>query len=694
MPTRARLKSRPNTLRADIQTIRALAVGLVVINHLWPGDLPGGYLGVDIFFVLSGYLITSHLRREADATGTIKLSAFWARRAKRLLPAAVLVLAVSSMITLAVIPLLYQQRAFQQIGAAGAYFLNWLLFAESADYFAQTEALSPVTHYWSLSVEEQFYIIWPLAIVAALMLTKRRTKRTRDTAIIAAMSLIFVASLTSAIVSTTHGEPGAYFATTGRAWEFAAGALIAFAPPLTHAHRHLVAASSWLMWAVLLVCALLFSPTSGFPGALALVPVVATATLLWLPHEGAKWAPQRVLTIRPVILVGDISYSLYLWHWPLIVAAVYVLGDLSGAYKIGIIALAIVLAWLTKKLVEDPVRRTKFPPLTTPIPVLAATAVSIAFVWCGAFLLSPDVESRSKAAVSELNALAGTNEPCFGAAAAFAECPDSHTLRNLDYALNSWDLLDRTVSNGSYCSYVWGEEALNPCSYGVPQGTQDVDVALVGDSHAALLAFSLDSVAEVHGLRVHSYLAEACAVLDDPSIAVAGSTDGRRSKACNDWRSKVIDEIAASEAIDTIVTTSFDTAYFEIENPRIRDSGDGYVRAWRRWLDAGKTVVVINDAPRFPSSVPECILTAPTLVNPCAMGAEELSTEGPLWHAAARIDDPKFHFVDHRDVYCDDNQCHTVVGGIPVYIDSNHLTAAFARSFGEHMFPPGVFTSP
>lgn len=681
-------------MRADIQTIRALAVGLVILNHLWPGDLPGGYLGVDVFFVLSGYLITSHLRRESDTTGTIKLFEFWAKRAKRLLPAALVVLVTSAIITTTLVPLLYQQSAFRQIGAAGSYFLNWWLVAESADYFASSEALSPVTHYWSLSVEEQFYIVWPLVILAALWLTRSRSPRARKSAILVAMSFIFVASLAWAIYSTTQGHAGAYFATTGRAWEFAAGALITFAPTTHRINRHVVAGVSWIMWITLIACAFAFGPTSGFPGAVALIPVAATALLLWLPNEGTRWAPQHLLAVRPATFAGDISYSLYLWHWPLVVAATYALGgQLTGVQKVTIIVSTVALAWVTKKFVEDPVRCSRLPPLKRPSLVLVATVTSIAFLWSGLAIATPDVDERAQAAVTELNGRTTSGDPCFGARAAFADCPESSTLVNLDYALMTRELRDLTVSNGSLCMYDWGKTELSTCSFGVKEGIQRRNVALVGDSHAALMAFPLDSVASAHGLRVYPYVAEACAAMDDETIAIAESTDEGRSRQCNEWRGKVVRELETSPEIDTIVTTSFDSAYFRIDAPTVGDSGDGYVRAWQRWLDAGKTVIVINDVPRHPQSVPECILTSSALVDPCTIQASELSTYGPLATAAARIDHPNFHFIDHRGVFCDEDLCRTVIGGIPAYIDSNHMTNVFARSFGEQMFPPGAFDS-
>lgn len=683
---------RTSVIRPDIQTIRALAVALVVLNHLWPGDLPGGYLGVDVFFVLSGYLITSHLRREVDSTGTVKLGAFWARRAKRLLPAALLVLIASAAITLICVPLVYQQSAFQQIGAAGTYFLNWLLVIESADYFASGSAISPVTHYWSLSVEEQFYVVWPLIILAALLVTKARSNRTRNKAILVAMILVFGASLCWAIYSTANGNAGAYFATTGRAWEFAAGSLLAFLPHAPAINRHMAAAASWMMWGVLIACSFAYGPLSGFPGALALIPVAATVALIWIPSPAA-WAPQQVLVVRPTVFLGDISYSLYLWHWPIIVAAFSVVGgSLNGAQKAIVIAISVLLAWLTKKYVEDPVRRTRLRSLRSPVGVLVAAVASIALLWGGVAAATPDVSGRAQAAVEELNERARSNEPCFGARASFEDCTDSHTLSNLDFALYNWELTDRTVNNGSYCSYKWGQAELDPCSFGAEDAAKVQDVALVGDSHAAMLVFALDSIAVEQGLRVHTYFAEACAALDDDRIAVAGSTEKQRSDRCNVWRAKVIRELEHSAQIDTIITTSFDSAYFHTDSPTVPDAGDGYVRAWQRWIDAGKTVIVMNDVPRHPGSVPECIFNASTLVDPCAVDAEQLSTDGPLAAAASKIDSSRFHFIDHRAAFCDDDLCRTVIGGIPAYIDSNHMTSAFSRTFGEYMFPVGIFT--
>jgi peptidoglycan/LPS O-acetylase OafA/YrhL len=198
----ARSVARRNRFRPEIQALRAVAVLLVVLNHLWPGRISGGYIGVDIFFVISGYLITSHLRREADSTGRIALGAFWARRAKRLLPASLLVLALSLVATIIWLPVTAWANAVTQIGAAGAYILNWVLASESVNYFTAGSSGTPVTHYWSLSVEEQFYIVWPLIILACFVFSGRLRPQARKRVLVSAFALILVASFCWALFST------------------------------------------------------------------------------------------------------------------------------------------------------------------------------------------------------------------------------------------------------------------------------------------------------------------------------------------------------------------------------------------------------------------------------------------------------------------------------------------------------------
>jgi len=681
-----------NPVRADIQSFRALAVGLVVLNHLWPGDLTGGYIGVDIFFVISGFLITSHLKREIDLTGGVKLARFWARRAKRLLPAAILVLIASAAIAAWVLPVTSERAAYTEIGAAGAYALNWVLAANSVDYFAHT-ALSPVTHYWSLSVEEQFYIVWPLLIVAGLLLTRTRSARVRHFTMLGTLALVFVASLAWAVWSVSTQPDAAYFQTTGRAWEFAAGGLLAFLPPSRWRSLTAKTWSSWALWGVVLASAFFYGPATGFPGPAALVPVAAIMALIWIGDGGSRLSPQRVFAVGPIQAVGNISYSLYLWHWPLIVAATFLVGDLSGPVKVGILALALALAWLTKRYVEDTVRFARGPVLGKSKWVLIAAAATVAIILGGTTAAASNIDNRSRAIADQLYEQALDPSVCFGAQAAFHDgCSDSHHLENADAALTDWDAQNYTVSNGSWCQQSRGAAEVAKCTFGVPEGDQLVNVALIGDSHASMWAAAIDSIDDLYGLRVTTYLALGCAALDDPSIAIAFDTNAQHIEACTAWRENAIAEVEQSPDIDIVVTTSVDRAYFTTADSSVEDTGDGYVRAWQRWLDSGKTVVVLNDVPMLPTPVPECLATSHTDDDPCSMASDTATRVGPLAKAAKQIDNPRFHFVDQWDVFCNSERCSSVIGGIPAYVDSNHLAAPFARSFADKLIPAEFIT--
>ncbi|KAB1867345.1 acyltransferase family protein [Microbacterium algeriense] len=674
-----RVESRAQ--RADIQSLRALAVGLVIVNHLRPNDIPGGYLGVDVFFVISGFLITSHLRREADTTGTVNLARFWARRAKRLLPAAILVLVASAAITYWLLPITSVRQVLGEIGAAGGYFLNWVLAANSQDYFAQ-DGVSPVTHYWSLSVEEQFYLVWPVLILFGLFVSRRRSSRFRYWTLLGTLAVVFLGSFAWAIWSVASEPNAAYFQTTGRAWEFAAGGLIAFLPARRAKATAAMSMLSWLLWGALLGCAFAYGPASGFPGMAALIPVAATSVLIAIGDGGPRWAPQRVFAWRPVQFIGDISYSLYLWHWPLIVAVTAIAGTLSRLSAVGVVLVTVVLAWATKRYVEDPVRFAKGRMWKTPARVLAATVATVAILLGGSAAATASITVRAQQTAEALYQQSLAPSECFGAQAQLSEssCPQSHELLDELQILGGWGIQNASVSNGTYCQQERGNAEVLSCTFGMKDGEQAIDVALVGDSHAGMWATAFDAIARSYGLRITTYLNSACPVTLDPRVAAAGPSPTHQA-ACATWRESVVREIAEDQTIDVVATTARDRAYsFADGSP---DDGSGYRDAWQSWLDSGKSVVVVNDPPIHQASVPECIARSQDRVDPCTIPSSAMSPPSPMQVAAAGIADPKFAFVDYTEVFCDPIVCHSVIGGIPVYLDNEHLTAAFARSFGS-----------
>src|SRR4051794_29919817 len=342
--------------RPEIQALRALAVALVIAAHVWPDLVPGGYVGVDIFFVVSGFLITSLLVGELVGSGRIALTAFWARRARRILPAALVALLVTAIATLLVVPSHRWDAFLTEIAASAAYVENWQLAHAAVDYFAKADGVSPVQHYWSLSVEEQFYVVWPLLLLGAVAVTRGRSPRVRVLGLAAAMVLLTAASLAWSILHTPADPEAAYFVTPTRAWEFGAGGLLALLPVVTRTPELLRALLSWLGLGAILAAGFAYGPNTIFPGSTALLPVLGALAVIRAGAADHRLAPTRLLATSWVQRTGDLSYSLYLWHWPLLILLPYAVHLPDGVRQAVILEATVGLAWLSTRYVEDPIR--------------------------------------------------------------------------------------------------------------------------------------------------------------------------------------------------------------------------------------------------------------------------------------------------------------------------------------------------
>ncbi|MCB1792457.1 MAG: acyltransferase, partial [Gammaproteobacteria bacterium] len=309
--------SRASHYQPDIQGLRALAVILVIFYHSGLPGLPGGYIGVDVFFVISGYLITSLLLRELARNDAISLPRFYARRFRRLLPAATLVLIVTTLTAWFVYsPLALKQ--FSSSAFATAIYLSNIWFAHlSTDYLAEDTAANPLLHTWSLGVEEQFYLFWPLIMMIAYRVYRSRPAHQRLTVVFVALAAI---SFALEVWLTSYKQPWAFFGSPTRAWEFAAGGLLAlgFARGALLS-RTLATALGWLGFFLICAAAVLLDRSTPFPGTAALLPVLGASGLIAAAHTERRIGMSALLATRPLQLIGDLSYSLYLWHWPVFV---------------------------------------------------------------------------------------------------------------------------------------------------------------------------------------------------------------------------------------------------------------------------------------------------------------------------------------------------------------------------------------
>src|SRR3954452_19283668 len=271
-------------VRPEIQSLRAVAVALVLTYHFWPRLLPGGFVGVDVFFVISGYLITAQLLREIDRTGWISMSAFWARRARRILPPALFVLLFCAVATILFVPLNYWQQFFTEVRASTTYAQNWHLAAAAVNYFTADNPVSPVEHFWSLSAEEQFYVVWPLLILLVTGVTRIRALRAGRRSLGLVIGALTLVSLAYGIYWTAADPAAAYFVTPTRAWEFGAGGILALFAARPQLDTKTIAALSWAALVAIGLAAATYSDSTAFPGVAALLPVLGAVAVI---HAGS-----------------------------------------------------------------------------------------------------------------------------------------------------------------------------------------------------------------------------------------------------------------------------------------------------------------------------------------------------------------------------------------------------------------------
>lgn len=692
----ARRRAEPvlSATRKDIQALRALAVGLVVLNHLWPQRLPGGYVGVDVFFVISGYLISKHLLGELERTNRLKLGQFYSRRIKRLLPAATFVAVVSLLAAWVLLPFSRWVAIAQETLASVLYVENWVLAAKSVDYSAHNDAASTVQHYWSLSVEEQFYLVWPLLFLGLYVAAaKFRLRRKKILAI--GVALASVLALAFCIWFTYANKSQAYFVTPARIWEFGAGALVAiggahYVAKLRIAfpagHLALSGIAQWLGYGLIAYSAFSYNEQTFFPGIAAVVPVIGTLLVIASGPTGPAWSPNQVLAARPVQFLGDVSYSLYLWHWPIIILAPAILSRTPGTLdKIVILALTIGLSFISKKLVEDP-GRSRMLRGAKPGRVFLAMAATVAIICglCGGMLLS--LGAAQDAEASKLQNLSG--QPCYGA-------------RSLDPANNCQEPFGAAqVANVGPNEAPWfdapecgpaadpivvqGKKQLTECDFtggAKPAAT----VWLVGDSHAEQWKTAIYELARLHKWKLKESLLGGCPFIDAKRVAFMGtpSTEPLLQQRCLEWGSKLTERIAQDKP--EIIFTSTFGAGESVDDGTGRSQQDQYqdgvTARFAEWTRAGSRVFVLRDTPlTLNHSSPDCVVLNQQSPLACANGRAEALVPDPVADAARSMNSPRVKVIDLSDQFCDEQFCHAVIGGLQVYYDTDHTSRSYMHS--------------
>jgi peptidoglycan/LPS O-acetylase OafA/YrhL len=674
--------------RPDIQGLRAVAVLLVLFDHLLDEPV-GGFIGVDVFFVISGFLITSLLLKEGERKGAISLRGFYIRRIRRILPVAVVVLVATTLASYAVLLPSKASQALHDSFWAGGFLANWHFAQAGTDYFGQGSAPSPVQHYWSLSVEEQFYVVWPLALLVLYAAGRRLGFLTKRLSLGLLAGAITVGSFAYSVHLTQVAQTDAYFSTATRAWELSLGALVAVSQgALLRLPSVVRAAGAWLGLVGIGVASVVIDGDTAFPGSAAALPVLATG--LVLASGNPLRGPGRTLVLdNPVVqYVGNVSYSLYLWHWPCIVlAAAYYGADTLKFYVAGGL-LPLVLSVLSFHLLEDPIRRSLW---LSPKPegyrsptvsrwyrdtkrgldaALVSGAVLVFFL--AGFLTNakPTDPAELSAATTQVPSSApGVTAPALTGqrAAVFA-------------ALNvrKWGTLHPSLDSLTHrppgCVDV-GPKNVTDCVYGDLTGSRTAVV--LGDSIAAAWT---PAVIEAlgSGWKVQMLTMSECPA---PDLATWRNRSSRNVayRACTEHRAWALSTIASLKP-DLVVTGSLP----EFANRVVDVSGDARYTTWRDGttkllgeLAPLATRVVVVGAPPNSGNLQTCVTRVSTPAD-CVGKANRHQKAVALAEQQA-TSAAGAGYVNPYDWFCFQDRCPAVIGDVPVMRDGTHTTPEYAR---------------
>ncbi|WP_228713921.1 acyltransferase family protein [Prauserella endophytica] len=645
--------------RPELQGLRALAAVLVVIYHVWLGRISGG---VDVFFLVSGFLITGQLYR-ASVRGRIAFQPMWGRMIKRLFPAAMTVLLATVVLGYLLLPEGRWFQTIREVVAAALFVENWQLAADSADYFAQHDQASVVQHFWSLSIQGQFYLVWPV-LVALVVLAARRAGWSLRRSLAGALGIVFAVSLAYSVWLTAVDQPFAYFMSLTRVWEFALGGLLALVIDVIVLPVAVRWVLGWLGVAALVACGLVLQVGTVFPGYAALWPTLAAALVLVAGTTGSPVGADRFLSARPLAYLGNLSYALYLWHWPILLFYLAArdqeeVGLRGGALVIGV---SLVLAALTYHLVENPVRDAKFGTYTrwgayrfgaaALVPVLvAAGGWQFVSQQRSAFTFVPDDPAYpgAKALAGGSAAPAGQQVPLMPP---FAALPDQFAF----FEEHECDESDRHPELVVCATSTMGEPSRR--------------IVVAGDSHSQQYNAALRPIARERNWQIISMGKGGCPFSTDSEGAPGDLT-------CMEWNAAVADEIIAlrPDAVFTMGTRDVRVGLTEWTPP-------GYVAQWRRVADAGIPVVAVRDNPRYDSSPSDCVEQRGAAAPECSTPRSEVLAPDPPYTALTDLP-PNVHFLDFSDYFCTPDVCPPVIGNVLVYLDDNHVTAAYMETMSS-----------
>lgn len=674
--------------RTDIEGLRAVAVIAVVLFHAGLPGVSGGFIGVDVFFVISGFLITGLLWREASSTGTIRIVRFYGARARRLLPAAATVLVVTAGASMLLLPPLQARSVIGDGIASALYVGNYRFAIQGTDYLADA-APSPLQHYWSLGVEEQFYLLWPALIIGTGWLLARAAQRTGEpatrsvTPYVLVLTLLAAVSFMISLVCTDSWPSWAFFSLPTRAWELAVGGLVALT---AGAWRQLPGPSAavvgWGGLALILVTCTQVGEATAYPGTAALLPVLGTALVIGAGCATPDLGVGHLLSKPTMRSIGRLSYSWYLWHWPVLLLAPALFGAALGLVgRLAMVLVSFGLAILTLHLIENPARFAPSLRLSAERSlVVGGVLTAVAVCACLVLLAARPVPVGHGAAAAPVTVNTPSTAP---QALSLREQVRAAVAASADLAavpVNLTPPLDQIAKpevfvNG--CVLSWRDADQPECASGDTGAANTV--ALVGDSHAAMWQPALEPIARERHWRLETMSKVLCPLMELP---IFSPYLGRQFTECEQWRADVLSRLE-NERPRLIVLdmgrrygadfgfTSYDQAWL-----------DGLTRVVQRLRATGASVLVLGPVPDPQSTVPTCLSAHMDNAGECSPARSVALNDAGIAAEAAATAAGGGQYADLGELFCTADRCPAIVGNTLVYRDDNHITVEYARLLG------------
>jgi peptidoglycan/LPS O-acetylase OafA/YrhL len=710
--------------RDDLQGLRAVAVLMVALGHAGVGFLKGGYVGVDVFFVLSGFLITGLLLSSAAKHGSVSLTDFYVRRARRILPAAALTLVATVLAAYWLLNVVRAKQAVWDSLWASVFAANIHFAEQGTDYFSQGRPPSPVEHFWSLAVEEQFYLVWPAVLSLVLFgavtrgRTRRRARMVDETALRRLLVVVLAAAIASLVWSIYYTEVNptpAYFSTFARTWELAIGAALAIGtsklirPAATsnvvRFSRAWRVPMGWVGLAAIACAGVMFSGTTPFPGSAALLPTLGTALVIGAGIGGAKprFGVGRLLALAPMRYVGDRSYAFYLWHWPvLIIASEYAGHKLPVRATLLLLAGAFLLSVITYALYENPIRRARW---SAPASAMLWPSSVAAVVFVSAFTLEAinDTSFRLQAggAVEPIRLVvpaAATKSAHSESSRAVAASAAGRPLPAVVAAVKSArrgapipSALTPPVTgleeHENLYFFPGGCSDSNPtestskiCRLG--DASSSKSIVVMGDSHAQMWMPAILSMAEQDGWAVLPVVKSACVPnttwTNRRDFGIDGTRLDARLRVCRAWFSWALRQIKALHPDVTLIAgASGGASGYQAEAIK-----RGFISLTTAAKSFSRDVVVVADTEGIAQQPVDCLLGRHATMGRCTTtwSEERFYFNNDL---AAFSKGHDFRFIKTRGWFCFELQCPTVIGHTIVYRDTGHLTKAYAEELAE-----------